>query len=576
MNDRKRLRPFGFLFLLFLISANLIISMLSAAQKSITVDEIVYLAVGHLITDRGMFHINPEQPPFPKAIAAIFSSRFNPKLPESGDYVSQFWRENKNIVHELTVWGRVPIILLGPLLICLCYLFASRLYGTRAGLIAALLAALEPSLIAHQRMITGDYPVAVFMFASLFLFIELFERFRIGSLLAFGVSIALALASKFNAILLLPYFILGILILSAAGQRPRHKSSEVFPKLGPATSKLLYAILILVSSAIVASLLIWALYGFRVGKPADSVTQKTYVSIAQKIVEGDKTTKFLLPWLLRTWPAPEFILGLFKTIIRTEGNPSYFLGKISFTGWPAYYPFTLLVKTSVPLLLLFFASAIIAILNFRKLDRRELWLWLCWLFGMAFFVNSKVDLGVRYILFLYPIAITLASKLASETYFIKQLARLAISICAIWLIVANVKTFPNYIPYFNEFAGGPKNGWKLLADSNLDWGQDLVLLKQFLDKHPEIEELKFSYFGAINPEYYGVKCDYLYSPFYMRTAEYELFPHCEPTDGWIAISVNNYLGIYFENHDCYKWLDKYSPVYRIGHSIWIYHIEQTR
>lgn len=573
MNDKKRLRPFGILFLLLLISANLIISVLSAAQNSITMDEVVYLSVGHLIVQRGMFYINPEQPPFPKVISAIFSSRFNPKLPESGVYISQFWKINREIVHKLTLWGRLPIIILGPILIWLCFLLASRLYGTRAGLFAAFFVAFEPSLVAHQRMITGDYPFAAFVLASLFLFLELCERFRVGKLFALGFLVALAFASKFTAVLLVPYLLLGLIILSATPERPHYKNSEIFPKLAVAKSKLFYGTLILVASAIIAAFIVWTLYNFRVGKPADSITKGTYISIQRKIDEGDRTTKTLLPWLYKKLPAPEYILGLFKIIIRAEGHPAYFFGKISDTGWPAYYPFAFLVKTSVPMLLLFFVSAILAIFNFRKLDKRELWLWVCWLAGMAFFVNSKVDLGVRYILFLYPIAIVLFSKLASEKYFAKQVVRLAISLSAIWLIVANVKTFPNYISYFNELSGGPKNGWRYLADSNLDWGQDLIQLKQLLDKHPEITNLQCSYFGAINPEYYGIKCDYLYSPFYVRELEYEFYSQCEPITGWLAISVNNYLGIYFENPGCYKWLENYAPLYRIGHSIWVYHIE---
>lgn len=575
MNSNKNLRPFGILFLFLLISANLIISLLSAAQNSITMDEVVYLSVGHLIVQRELFYINPEQPPFPKVISAIFSSRLNPRLPESGVYVSQFWRLNREIVHELTLWGRVPIIILGPILILLCYFFAARLYGVRAGLLAAFFASLEPSLVAHQKMITGDYPFAVFILASLILFSELFKKFRFSSLLALGLSIALAFASKFTAVLLIPYLVLGLLILSATKESPFHKVEGIkfFPRLSTTQSKLIYGALILLASAIIAFFVIWALYNFRIGRPVDSITRGTSISIQRKIEEGDRTTKALLPWLYKNWPAPEYVLGLFKIAIRAEGHPAYFLGKISETGWPAYYPFTFLVKTSIPLLILFFISAIIAIFNFKKLDGREIWLWLCWLFGMAFFINSKVDLGVRYILFLYPISIVLMSKLAVEKYFSKQAVRLAISTSAIWLIVANVKAFPNYISYFNELVGGSKNGWRYLADSNLDWGQGLIQLKQLLDKHPEITNLHCSYFGAINPEYYGIKCDYLYAPFYVRELEYDFYPKCEPIKGWLAISVNNYLGIYFDNPNCYAWLRNYAPLYRVSDSIWIYRIE---
>jgi len=573
MSDKKGLRPYGILLLLFLISANFILCTLSAARKSITVDEVVYLAVGHLIVERGMFHINPEQPPFPKAIAALFSRQFKPELPEAGEYVSGFWQNNKDKVQPLTLWGRVPIILLGPILVLLCYLFASRLYGTRAGLLAAFFAALEPTLLAHQRMITPDYPVTVFMLAAMFIFTELYDRLRLGYLFALGVACGLALASKFTAVLLVPFLLLGVLIFALSPTKPTAGRAEVFPRLKPTTANLLYGALILVAGGIIAALLVWTFYNFRTGKPADSVTESTFLSIARKVAEGDETVKALLPYLLKTWPAPEFILGLFKTVIRTEGNPAYFLGKISYVGWAAYYPFTFLVKTSLPLLALFFASIILAVANARRLDRRELWLWTCWFVGMMFFVNSKVNLGVRYLLFLYPISIVLAAKLAQDRYFAKQAVRILVSACAIWLAITSVRAFPNYIPYFNETSGGAKNGYKLLADSNLDWGQDLILLREFLEKHPEIEELKFSYFGATNPEYYGVRCKYLYSPFYMREAEYNLYPHCEPISGWVAVSVNNYLGIYFENHDCYRWLDAYEPLYKIGHSIWIYDIE---
>ena len=40
---------------------------------------------------------------------------------------------------------------------------------------------------------------------------------------------------------------------------------------------------------------------------------------------------------------------------------------------------------------------------------------------------------------------------------------------------------PNYLAYFNQLAGGPSQGYKHLADSSLDWGQDLPALKQWLD-----------------------------------------------------------------------------------------------
>ena len=50
-----------------------------------------------------------------------------------------------------------------------------------------------------------------------------------------------------------------------------------------------------------------------------------------------------------------------------------------------------------------------------------------------------------------------------------------------WHVGESVDIRPNYLAYFNQLAGGPSQGYKHLADSSLDWGQDLPALKQWLD-----------------------------------------------------------------------------------------------
>lgn len=47
-----------------------------------------------------------------------------------------------------------------------------------------------------------------------------------------------------------------------------------------------------------------------------------------------------------------------------------------------------------------------------------------------------------------------------------------------WSALSN---HPHQLAYFNEVAGGPENGHKHLLHSNLDWGQDLLYVKDWLD-----------------------------------------------------------------------------------------------
>ncbi|MBM2820877.1 MAG: repeat-containing protein, partial [Candidatus Berkelbacteria bacterium] len=57
----------------------------------------------------------------------------------------------------------------------------------------------------------------------------------------------------------------------------------------------------------------------------------------------------------------------------------------------------------------------------------------------------------------------------------------------------------------NEFAGGSKNDYKILVDSNLDWGQDLYRIKQYIDNHKISEGyIYYPWDGDSALEYYGI------------------------------------------------------------------------
>ena len=119
--------------------------------------------------------------------------------------------------------------------------------------------------------------------------------------------------------------------------------------------------------------------------------------------------------------------------------------------------------------------------------------------------------------------------------------------------------------YFNELAGGTEGGRFHLLDSNLDWGQDLHELKQFVAEHPEVEPLSLAYFGTLPPESIGLS--------------YENPPINAPRPGWHAVSVNFVMGrphwtrdgrggirTVYPGED-FRYFQAYSPKHRIGASI---------
>ena len=58
-------------------------------------------------------------------------------------------------------------------------------------------------------------------------------------------------------------------------------------------------------------------------------------------------------------------------------------------------------------------------------------------------------------------------------------------VCLLATAASSLRVVPHQLAYFNELAGGPENGHAHLTHSNLDWGQDLLFLKEWMDEHPE-------------------------------------------------------------------------------------------
>ena len=132
--------------------------------------------------------------------------------------------------------------------------------------------------------------------------------------------------------------------------------------------------------------------------------------------------------------------------------------------------------------------------------------------------------------------------------------------------------------------GGSRNGYKYLVQSNLDWGQDLKGLGEYLERNG-IDRVQLGYYGSADARHYGIDYDYLPSVGLAPEREgqywwYEIDSpdrrDCRPRTGTLAVSatllaspgwMTNTFG------DCYAWLKQFEPRATIGHTILIYEIE---
>ena len=258
-----------------------------------------------------------------------------------------------------------------------------------------------------------------------------------------------------------------------------------------------------------------------------------------------------------------------------------------YTKTPWFFQiFVFLFKTSISLILLLLFN----VLFWKKIkspskDKLGHYILISIIIGiMILFMNNRLTSGIRHILPLYPFLFVYISNIVNLKLRIKGLKiifKFVLSLILLHYILTSLYVAPDYLAYFNEFTGGPKNGYKYLVLSNIDIGQDLPGLKRYMVDN-NLNTIKLSYNGPIDPKEYGINYELLPTPIINSWhPDYERFPaasqpleNCSETDGIIAVSVSYLHNLFLTNKSCYDWLKKYEPVAQIGYSINIYNISK--
>jgi hypothetical protein len=385
-----------------------------------------------------------------------------------------------------------------------------------------------PPVLAHSGLATTDAAATAFTALGILAFVRWVERQTIGRSVTLGATWALAAVSKFSALAFLPAAAAAIVIVRIAmtrrdvvAWRPR-LSSKLVTQIGVA--------------AATASIAIWATYLFKVDFP---------------------------PALGGSVPVPAlaFFRGIQSVLAHnTRGHHAYLLGRTSVTGWWYFFPVAVAVKTPLPFLALSIAGLLMLTLSATRLhDWRRSVVPVSAVTILAVVMSSNINIGVRHVLPIYvPLAV--AAGCAVMTLWNSARARWVTRSTAValvlWLEVSSVRAHPDYLAYFNELGGAhPEH---VLIDSDLDWGQDFKRLVDTVRSH-EIDSIGVVYWGSVDVEKEG-------TPGMRR-----LKPN-ERVTGWVAISELFLNGIYGSG---YEWLQAYTPVLRVGKSVWLYHIPPT-
>jgi len=126
---------------------------------------------------------------------------------------------------------------------------------------------------------------------------------------------------------------------------------------------------------------------------------------------------------------------------------------------------------------------------------------------LAVAMATGLNIGVRHILPVYPFLMIFAGWATAELIAENRKLAYAVGFVLAFGIFSSVRAFPVYLAYANELWGGPANTYKYLSDSNVDWGQQLKSVKQYLDQR-HVKDCWFAYFADVvaDPKYYGIPC----------------------------------------------------------------------
>jgi hypothetical protein len=499
-----------------------------AVQQAPTIDEPVYAGTAVVYEQQHSLRYNPEHPPLAKLAMAAGLAFVSPTLdPAYNQNQTLLGRhllyESGNNPYRLVLAARVPIIVLTLLFGLVVLGFARDLAGPWAGLMALVLYAFDPDVLAHGSLATLDVPAAGLLLTAFWMLWR--ARSRPGLYLPLaGVALGAALATKANTLPAVPI----VLALSFLAVRRRW------------WTRLLAA----AGVGAIAVAVVWAVYlavdpRLRFVKPARVTNPGGLRGLA-----GD-----LLPF-----PTANRDGVLIQFQFESSDFNGFLLGHAYHGRLWYYLPVALLIKTPLGLLALWVAGAVTMLVR-RSLRPAALYTLLPALVLFLVAMTGARDFGTRYVIFMPMFMTVAASTLLLDGARVRKAVLVPTLALVLFVVVSSARVFPYFLPYSNEAFGGVAKTHLRLHDANVDWGQDLSRLATRLRDHYPGQPVWLVYKGSGVPEYYGI-----HGRDPLTASDQEVHGLLVVSDSRVALATGRLKEL----------IDSSSPIDEVGYSITIY------
>ncbi len=558
------------------------LSWFAVETKCATFDEPLHAASAYVSTFDSEYRIDPEDPPLWKYWAMLPHHTGELYIEHQG----KGWDWAIVQPRNQSVWAghmlynttgvdgtgfiertRMMFLPLGVIAGAAMALLSYRLFGRIAAIVTTVLFSFDPTFLAHSPLVKNDVSITLVMLLFMTTVYQVGRRLTWMNALALGLLLGVGLTVKYSGVLLGPMMGLALLVRVSLPTPWIVIGQELHLR----RQRLLAAIGVMIAATIMACIIVWACYRFRFDSGPGGA-QLDMTPILQMVAdnrfflhehrwpehdeshgwENSATVRVAMLFEKHHLLPEAWIGGFLSTYSAAIVRPAFLMGKIYETGCWYYFPLAMLFKMPVATLLAMMAGVIWGMTRLYSVFSRHAclpaeaasmlagctktsntWrlacLWIPIVIYGASAMSSNLNLGIRHLLPIMPFVFILLGSCASTLHRHRpKVFTISSVVLGLALAVETIAAFPDYIPFFNLAVGGNRAGLKLLADSNLDWGQDLPAVAIWQSKHPETP-LYLIYFGRVPPEVYDIK----YAP--------DLLHPC-----MLGVSATTLQGIYLE------------------------------
>jgi hypothetical protein len=450
-----------------------------------TTDELAHIAgsVGLYETGRNLYMV--EHPTLPRLVVGLALKIAGVRYPPARGLAGVQSRPDANLAGaDIVFRGSVPYwtvlatarlanLFFAAVLLFYVYRLGKYLANPLVGMLATIFVSVDPNFLGHSALVTTDIPAAAGFVAATYYAVRFAARPCGKRAVIAAMALGLAMSCKFTVVLVAPPVLL--LIVLRAAWHARLRSGMGGRPFLRATLQHLPRFRYFIAIPVIAFITLWATYLFNIGRLEDQHLfdeEKTW----NRIPESIKAARI---------PMPAMPLGLmFMAALGKTGFPCYFNGHVDLKGHLAYFPEAIALKTPSGAVICFVLA--LGVFAFAGRKNRHVVIGLCMVLPpsllMLTAMTGKLQIGIRHILPVLPFIYLFA-------VFYLQRGRWIYVLVPLILLSAieSARAHPDYLPFFNTLAGGSQNGQKYLADSNLDWGQDMARLAAYIKQSGRTE-----------------------------------------------------------------------------------------